>query len=145
MIDPRSHFTWELVVGREAIDERGHVNNIVYVRWLQDVAQKHSEALGWDAAAYERLGALFVVRRHQVDYLRPVLEGQRLALTTTVTGWRGASAIRHTTIVRLDDGHEVARGETQWVLVAMPEGRPRRIPEQLREAFGAAPLAASAS
>lgn len=137
MIDPRSHHTLEIVAGRDALDERGHVNNIVYVRWLQDAAQAHSEARGWDTAAYEKLGALFVVRRHQVDYLRPVTEGQRLAITTTVTGWRGASASRHTTIVRVDDGREVARGETQWVLVTHPEGRPTRIPHALREAFGA--------
>jgi acyl-CoA thioester hydrolase len=137
MIDPRSHHTWETTAGPDTIDERGHVSNVAYVRWFQDAARAHSEARGWDESAYERLGALFVVRRHQIDYLRPVLEGQRLAITTTVTGWRGASATRHTTIVRLGDNHEVARGETQWVLVTHPEGRPTRIPLELREAFGA--------
>jgi acyl-CoA thioester hydrolase len=58
----------ELVAQPEDIDELGHVSNITYVRWIQLAATEHSAALGWDTAAYRRLGAVFVVKRHEIEY-----------------------------------------------------------------------------
>ncbi len=128
-------FRREIVAGPEDIDELGHVSNITYVRWLQLVATDHSAAVGWDHAAYRRLGAVFVVRRHEIDYHTPAYAGDRIQLCTWVDWWRIASTSRRTEIIRLPDGVLLASAATLWALVAFDSGRPRRIPEELRRLF----------
>ena len=116
------------------IDGLGHVNNLVYLRWVQEVAVAHSTALGWDAAAYQRLGASWVVRRHEIDYVLPVLEGERLTVATWVDSIKGASSIRRTRMTRAD-GAVVCRAATTWAFVDLARGRLVKIPDELRAAF----------
>src|SRR5262245_24721067 len=111
-------FELEIVASREDIDGLGHVSNIAYVRWIQDVAVGHSRAVGWDWDQYRARGLVFVVRRHEVEYVLPAMEGDAIRLVTWVTSWRGASCERRTRIVRAADGRELARAVTQWVLVS---------------------------
>jgi acyl-CoA thioester hydrolase len=132
-------FRLEVVASADDLDEQGHVSNVVYVRWVQDVAMAHSVASGWDHAAYVRFGAIFVVRRHQVEYLRPVRAGDRVALITHVAWWRAATCERRTRIVRVRDGEELARAVTLWALVSVDGGRPLRIPGEIAEAFARVP------
>lgn len=137
-------FSLERRATPEDIDDLEHVSNLVYLRWVQDVATAHSEAAGYDFAAYQRLGAVFVVRRHEIDYLRSALLGDRIELRTWVESWKAATSVRVTSIVRLggpDDASgqaaevELARARTTWALVSTSNGRPVRIPPELREAF----------
>jgi acyl-CoA thioester hydrolase len=125
----------EIVAMPEDVDDLGHVSNIAYVRWIQQVAVAHSDAVGLNAAAYDQLGSIFVVRRHEVDYLRPTYAGDRLLLTTQVAWWRGASSERRTSITRRDDGTALVRAGTIWAYVNQKNGRPRRIPPMVRDAF----------
>jgi len=115
------------------IDELGHVSNLVYVRWIYEVATEHSRTAGWSFAEYRDLGAVFVVRRHEVDYVAQVTLGQTLVATTWVDPWRPASCIRRTELARGDT--IVARGATTWALISLTDGRPLRIPDHLRAAF----------
>ncbi len=126
-------FSMPIVAAAEDIDELGHVSNVVYVRWVLDVAMGHSRACGWDFAEYRALGAVFVVRRHEIDYIAPVSLGQELVATTWVETWRGASVVRRTDITRGD--HAVARGATTWAFMSIASGRPTRIPEELHALF----------
>ena len=128
-------FAQRLVAQPSEIDELGHVSNVVVVRWVQDVAVAHSSAVGWDYEAYRRHGAVFVVRRHEVDYLRPAFAGDEVLLETWIESWRAASSVRCTRIVRAADGVELATARTQWVLVSTASGRPRRIPPAIASAF----------
>lgn len=130
-------FRLELVAQPEDMDELEHVSNITYVRWLQRVATEHSAAAGWDAPAYRALGAVFVVRRHEIDYHAPAYAGDRIGLCTWVEWWRTASTLRRTEIRRAGDGLLLVSASTLWALVAADGGRPRRIPEPLRRAFSA--------
>ena len=131
--------TIEIVPAPEDIDDLGHVSNLVYVRWILEVAMSHSRAAGWDFEHYRALGAVFVVRRHEVDYIAQVTAGQTLVATTWVDNWRPASCVRHTELAR--DGKIVARGATTWALMSLASGRPVRIPDPLLAAFTAAPTA----
>ncbi|CAN5918297.1 thioesterase family protein [soil metagenome] len=115
------------------IDELGHVSNLVYLRWVLDVAMAHSRSLGWDHAEYRALGAVFVVRRHELDYLGPVMVGQTLSAETWVESWRAASCVRKTELVR--DGAVIARCATTWAMMSFASGRPTRIPEAIRALF----------
>ena len=117
------------------IDELGHVNNLVYLRWVQEVAITHSSALGWDGAAYQRLGASWVVRRHEIDYVVPVLEGEQVIVTTWVDAIRGASSVRRTRMSRARDAAVVCRAATTWAFVDLARGRLVKIPDELRAAF----------
>ena len=115
------------------IDELGHVSNLVYVRWVLDVALAHSHALGWDHNAYRALGSVFVVRRHEIDYVASVREGEQVVAETWVDDWRQASCIRKTQITR--DGKVVAKAATLWAFISFASGRPQRIPDELRTRF----------
>jgi len=117
----------------EDIDELGHVSNLVYLRWVQEVAMAHSRAQGWDFARYRELGAAFMVRRHEIDYVAQVTLGQDLRAETWVDSWRAASCIRKTEILR--DTTVVARASTQWALIGLASGRPQRITPELLAAF----------
>ncbi len=77
-------FAMELEVAAVDIDDLGHVGNLVFVRWVLEAAAAHSVAVGWDLAAYRRAGGVFVVRRQEVDYLRPAFLGERLRVETCV-------------------------------------------------------------
>jgi acyl-CoA thioester hydrolase len=128
-------FRMEIVPGPEDIDEQGHASNVAYVRWIQEVARAHSAAVGYDHETYVRIGATFVVHRHEVDYLLPAFEGERLALLTHVAWWRAASSERRTRIIRVSDGKELVRAATIWAYVSVDGARPRRIPREVIEAF----------
>jgi acyl-CoA thioester hydrolase len=128
-------FQLEIVTAPDDIDQLDHVSNIAYVQWVLRVAQAHSDTVGWDYQAYKALGAVFVVRRHEIDYLRPAVLGDRIVLGTWIESWAGASCVRRTSIVRQLDGVELCKAATQWALMATGTGRPTRITPALVEAF----------
>ena len=128
-------FAISITPAAEDIDELGHVSNLVYLRWVQDVAMAHTRARGWDYAQYRALGAVFMVRRHEIDYVAQVSLGQALRAETWVDSWKLASCVRKTEIVR--DGKVVARAATTWAMIGFASGRPQRIPAELIALFTA--------
>jgi len=131
-----------VVVSEIDVDELGHASNVSYVRWLQDAAVAHSTAVGLGYARYVELGGVFVVRRHEIDYLRPVLRGDVLEVRTFVANVMAAKSERRYDIVRLSEtGDEsvIARALTVWGFVDTTTGRPVRIPAEVYVAFGFEP------
>ncbi len=118
----------------EDIDMLGHASNIAIVRWIQDVAVAHSEAVGMGFAAYGRLGAVFVIRRNEIDYLRPLLRGDQLQVRTWISSVMAAKCHRTTEVTR--DGQVCVRSLTTWGFIDARTGRPTRIADDVREAFG---------
>jgi acyl-CoA thioester hydrolase len=125
-------FEREITAREEDIDELGHVNNATWVRWIQDIATAHWYAL---APAEYRDAYVWVVIRHEIDYLRSVGPGE------TVTGrtWvpdppRGARFDRHMEFVGLD-GKPRVRAVTTWAVLDKATGRPLRVPKEVAEAF----------
>lgn len=121
------------------IDELGHASNIGYVRWLQDAAVAHSTSVGLGYARYVELGGVFVVRRHEVDYLRPALRGDELEVRTHVASVMAAKSERKYEIVRVHDEAPIVRAVTLWGYVDTKTGRPMRIPDEVYVAFGFEP------
>ena len=126
-------FRFPITATHADIDDLGHVSNLVYLRWVLEAATAHSTAQGWDLAAYKQLGNVWVVRRHELDYLGQVTVGQSLVATTWVDSWKQASCVRKTELVR--EGQVVARCATTWAFMSLASGKPQRIPEQLLAAF----------
>ena len=114
------------------IDDLGHVNNIVYLRWVQEAAVAHWRVL---APAEAQVAVAWVVLRHEIDYARPAVAGDALMVRTWVGEAEGLSFERHTEIVRRRDGRRLARARTLWCPVDMATGRPRRVTEDLRRLF----------
>ena len=128
-------FRTRVIARREDIDDLAHVSNVVYLRWVQDVAIAHSAVVGWTPAAYLASGSVFVVRRHEIDYLSSAVEGDQVELVTWVDSFSVASSIRQTRVFRVADGKELARAATTWVFVSTKSGKPTRIPPEIVDAF----------
>ena len=126
-------FSFPITADEADIDGLGHVSNLVYLRWVLEAATAHSTARGWDLDAYKQLGSVWVVRRHELDYLGQVTVGQSLVAETWVDSWKQVSCVRKTELIR--DGQVVARCATTWAFLSLASGRPQRIPEQLVAAF----------
>ena len=131
---PSAPYEYDFDVPPETIDANGHVNNVEYVRWMQDAAVRHFSALGGNALM-DAAGATWVVRSHQVEYLKPALGGQRVRVRTWVQDFRRVMSTRKYEFTLVADGAVVARGETEWVFVHAQTGRPKSIPAEIRSLF----------
>ncbi len=128
-------FSKRFSVPPQAIDVQGHVNNLAYVGWMQEVAIEHSAAVGWPMRRYLELGAGWVVRSHFIEYLRPAFADEQLGAHTWVPRFDQRSTPRRYLFVREADRAVLARAETIWVFVDLASGRRRPIPAELLEAF----------
>jgi acyl-CoA thioester hydrolase len=113
------------------IDELGHVNNAVYVRWIQNVATAHWQAV---ARPEDRDRFVWVVSRHEIDYLRATLQGETVTLTTWVGTPKGARFDRFVEISGAD-GRVRVRALTIWALIDTMTGRAIRVPAELAAPF----------
>lgn len=120
------------VVHESDIDDQEHVNNLVYLRWIQDVAIEH---WGKAARAEDQASTAWVVVRHEIDYLKPALLGDEVVARTWVEAWKGATSERHTELERAGDGATLARGRTVWCALDVQTRRPKRVTPEVSEAF----------
>lgn len=127
------HFRYELVVKESDLDSNGHVNNIEYVRWMQEAAIAHSDAAGCTEATFAE-GASWFARTHHIEYLRPAMQGDEVVVRTWVEDTRRAASLRKYEMYRGDQ--LLAKGETDWVFVDSASGRPRSIPDAIKAMFG---------
>jgi len=124
-------FLHPMTVPGEVIDENGHVNNVAYVQWMQDVAILHFTALG-GAGMMDQHAASWVARSHRIEYLRPAFAGDELLVKTWIAGIERVKSLRRYEFAK--DGMVLAKGETDWVFVDTKTGRPKRIPEEMKDA-----------
>lgn len=106
------------------IDPLGHVNNVAFLRYVQEAAVAHWRSL---APAEMQSAFTWVVRRHEIEYLKPGLPGDELMSKTWVGEPSGATWERFTDIMRSSDGTLLAKARTVWVLLDAATGRPRRV------------------
>jgi acyl-CoA thioester hydrolase len=119
-------------VAAEDIDELGHVNNVVYLRWVQEIAVAH-----WRAAAPAELQAdvVWVVLRHEIDYKRPARAGDMVVGRTWVGEATGSRFERFTEFVRGAEPEVLARARSVWCPLNVRTGRPRRIDPAMHDYF----------
>ena len=141
-------YLWRVSVRPEDADYLGHVSNVVYVRWVQDSALAHSTARGLDERAYLARRQSWVVRRHDIEYLRAAVPGDEIVVETRVASMAAASSVRVTRIFRTGgggvppppggapmDGDLLVRASTNWAFLDLARMRPTRIPEDIRALF----------
>ena len=122
-------FTQRRRVMPDDLDAQAHVNNVVYVAWVQDVAIAHWEALAPPEIAR---AVSWVASRHEIDYLAPALQGDEVEVRTRVGHAEGLRFERHTEVRRLPDERLLARSRTLWVPVDPRSGRPMRVGPEVR-------------
>lgn len=130
-------FTTLIRVCPTEIDALGHVNNVVYQQYLERAAVEHSAHLGFDLARYREFGGVFVMRRIGIEYLRPAIEGDALAVTTWLADMRGTRAVRRYEIRKDGSPDLLVTAEALWVWVDLAAMRPRPLPAALLDAFTA--------
>lgn len=128
-------FKTQLRVRYHEMDALGHVNNAVYQHYLEQAAVEHSEHLGFSQARCEELGGVFVMRRVEIDYLRPAVAGDALEVTTWLQTMRGPRATRRYEIRKQGDEQLLVTAEALWVWVDINAMRPKAIPPELLVAF----------
>jgi acyl-CoA thioester hydrolase len=114
------------------IDGQGHVNNTVYLRWVQDVATEHWCAI---AAPEAQDQIAWVVLRHEIDYKTPATLGDEIALRTWVGKASRLTFERFTEIRRKIDNKILSEARTLWCPVNAQTGRPMRVSVELRSQF----------
>jgi acyl-CoA thioester hydrolase len=110
------------------------VNNVVYVRWVQDAALAHWRALT-TAETQREVG--WALLRHEIDYRAPARLGDEVVVRTRVGHLEGLTFERLTTIARADDARLLAESRTLWCPIDPRTGRPRRVSDEIRALFSA--------
>jgi acyl-CoA thioester hydrolase len=122
-----------MTIPKEAIDENGHVNNVAYVQWMQDIAVEHYSSIGGVQAQGPE--STWVVREHKIKYFLPTFEGEEIEVRTWVENIRRVRSLRKYEFVRKLDDKVLVRGETDWVFVDMKTGIPRAVTEDVIKVF----------
>ena len=114
------------------IDDQNHVNNTVYLRWVQNVATAHWQALA-SRQSQDTIG--WIVLRHEIDYKAPATLGDEIVLRTWVGKASRITFERFTEIRRKSDGQLLSQARTLWCPINEQTGRPTRVPAEVRRQF----------
>lgn len=120
----------------EEIDVQGHVNNAVYLTWMQEIATAH-----WRAVVSPELAARFtwVVLRHEIDYRGELLEGDRVDVRTWLGRASGPRFERYTDIRKEGGARPSAEALSTWCLIDIDRRKPARVGGEIFEPFGVSP------
>lgn len=123
-----SEFIHQLEVSEADLDDLKHVNNVVYLQWVQRVAGMH-----WFSKAGRNHGVLWVVRKHEIEYFKPAFLGDLLQLKTWVESMEGIVSLRKVAVYRGET--LICSCTSHWVMLDEKTLRPRRIPDVIAQLF----------
>jgi len=126
-------YSKSFTIPKDSIDENGHVNNVAYVQWMQDIAVEHYASIGGIEA--QGNDATWVVREHKVEYFLPAFEGEEIEIHTWVENIRRVRSLRKYEFVRKSDNKILVKGETDWVFVDVKTGAPHAVPNEVTNVF----------
>jgi acyl-CoA thioester hydrolase len=132
---PAAHIV-ELAVQPQDIDAYGHVNNSVYLTWLDHAAWSHSAALGvpLEQCMGSRRG--MAAQRIEIDYLRAAMAGDTVQVATWIENSDARLRVgRRFQLRRLSDGESLARARVDYVCINLDTGRATRMPREFSQAY----------
>lgn len=132
-------FEYQHLVRDDEIDGLGHVNNLVYLRWLQSAAVAHSTEQGWSPSAYQQLRQGWVVRSHFIEYLSPAFPSDAIVVRTWIADMKRVTSLRRYQILRPSDGKQLATAATNWAFVNYDTLQPCRVPAEIVSCFELVP------
>lgn len=114
-------------------DTMGHVNNVVYLQWVQDVAEAHWKHIsGQDDDKIN----LWVALRHEIYYKKEIRPNEKIVAETWVASMEGVKSERMTRIFNSENNQTKAEARTFWCLLDAKSKRPKRIPEEMKLRYG---------
>ncbi len=119
------------------LDSTGHVNNAVYLSYVEDCGMQAVAAFDWPIPRLEEEGLAVVARRHHIEYHQPAMLDDELDLITWLSDVGDTTAVRHTTVTRQRDSALVCRARTVHVWVDLTTGQPTPIPDPFLADFAA--------
>jgi len=125
-------FSLRFTAQAEDIDENGHVNNTVWVRWMEAIATAHWMA---DAQAEHVDAFVWVVTRHEIDYRGNVGEGEEVEAVTEIRNPPSGARFDRYVIFRDATGRELVRAKTTWAMIDKLTGRIARVPPEVAAPF----------
>ncbi|MCJ8326699.1 MAG: acyl-CoA thioesterase [Campylobacterales bacterium] len=129
-------YEYNLIVQTNEIDINKHVNNVVYIQWMQDAAVKHSENLGFGTKKYLELGSAWVVKEHKISYLRSAVLDDEIIIYTHISKMQGSEFTREYKIVKKSNNKVIAKASTIWVYFDTVKNRVKKeVEKEILEAF----------
>jgi acyl-CoA thioester hydrolase len=132
---PPGAVIWQRRVEWRDVDPFGHLNNASYLAYTQEAAIEAGLTYGVTHASSLEAGLGWAMKRSRIQYLQPALPDEELQIETWLTSLRQASGERFYSITRLADGEQLARARSHWLTLDIDSGKPRRIPQWMREAL----------
>jgi acyl-CoA thioester hydrolase len=132
----KNYFQHTRTVREEDLDELEHVNNAVYLTYIETVAREHALREGLGLGDFKAHGVIPIVRSHAITYYKPAQRGDTLLVSTEIKEVSGAKAIRHNEVRHAVSKELLASAITEWVWLDSETMRPKRVPKAIREAFG---------
>lgn len=125
-------FQNSLIVVETDIDDMNHVNNVIYLKWVQDIAKQHWE---YKTDSSVRNTYVWVVLNHYIEYHKPAFLGDKILLKTWIENHSGAKSERHTEIINETSGQLLCSAKTNWCLLSKETLRPARITDEISKLF----------
>jgi len=126
MNTPKNIFTYKHIVVKSELDTLDHVNNVVYVQWIQEISTKHWNDLTKNSPD---LNFVWVVTRHEIDYKGQAVLGDEITFKTWVGATKGVTSVRHVEIYK--DNVLLAKAQTTWCMLHAKTLKPARISESV--------------
>jgi acyl-CoA thioester hydrolase len=124
-----ARFSYTFTIPQCAIDTNGHVNNVLYVQWMQDAATAHSDSVGDTVARQQKEGSTWVAKSHTIEYLKPAFAGDELCIETWAESFRKTASVKLYHFIV--NGVIIAKASTVWVYINRDSARPKAIPHEV--------------
>lgn len=122
----------EILVSKNDLDDLNHVNNVVYIQWIQKIAKEHWKKL----ASNEILDNYYwVLLEHQIKYLYPALLNDKIRIKTYIDKTEEIKSSRIVEIYNNDTNRLLVNSRTIWCLINSKTNKPVRIPDEIRQVF----------
>ena len=119
-------YQYSITVSKEHLDNLKHVNNVVYVQWINDISEKH-----WQQLSNPNIDSKYfwVVLKHEIDYFSRAILNDELTIKTQVGESSGIKSIRHVEILKNEK--ILVKGKTTWCLIDAKTHKPKRIDDEI--------------
>ena len=127
-----NHYKKLIIVLPEHLDDINHVNNVVYVQWMQDIAGEH-----WNSVAKDKLKQelVWMIKRHEIDYFNQAFLGDELVMETWTGDFTNVTWKRHYEIIRPADDKKIISASSVWIPLDRKTQRLRRVDEEMVNMF----------
>ncbi len=127
-------YTHDFIVQKDAIDFNGHVNNTMYVKWMQDIAELHSTTVGDTIEFQKEQNIMWVIKSHNIEYFYPAYENDKIFIKTWVEKYKKSASVRKYEFVNEKDDILV-KAQTIFVCLNPSTLRPSKIPEDIEKLY----------